>query len=82
MNDELIKVKLEDHEEKIEQHSREIKKIREDIQEDRIKQAEMYVKLDNLVESVQELTGTMRWLIFGLVGVLGGFFIRAIQGLF
>lgn len=81
MNDETmkIKIKLENHDEQIKQHSIDIDKLKEDVHEDRIKQAEMYVKLDNLVESVQNLTNTMKWLLFGLIGTLSGFFIYAIQ---
>ena len=79
MNEGLINAKLEEHEKKIERHGEEINKLKEDVHEDRIKQAEMYVKIDNLVQSVQSLTSTIRWMMYGLIATLGGFFIWVIQ---
>jgi len=78
LNEEL-KNKLDEHDKKIEEHGKEINKLKEDVQEDRIKQVEIYTRLDNLVISVQNLTDIMKWLLFGLIGTLGSFFIWAIQ---
>lgn len=81
MNEESMemKLKLETHEEKIKQHSEDINKLKEDVHEDRIKQAEMYIKIDNLVDSVQNLTNTMKWMLYGVTGGLLSFFIWVIQ---
>ena len=79
LNEELFEIKLDAHDKQLEDHEREIDRIKESIHEDRIKQAETYVKIDNLVQSVQNLTSTIRWMMYGIIATLGGFFIWVIQ---
>lgn len=79
MNEELLKSKLDAHDRQLEDHEREIDRIKESAHEDRIKQAETYIKLDNLVESVQKLTNTMTWMLYGVVGGLLSFFMWILQ---
>lgn len=79
MNEEFLKSKLDAHDRQLEDHEREIDKIKESAYEDRLKQAETYIKLDNLVESVQRLTNTMTWMLYGVVGGLLSFFMWILQ---
>lgn len=78
-NEDFFELKLKEHDKRIEQHGEEINKLKEDINEDRIKQAKMYAKIDNLVESVQKLTNTMTWMLYGVIGGLLSFFMWILQ---
>lgn len=79
MNEELVKSKLKTHDELIHQNTKDIDELRKDIQSNEIKQAEMYVKLDNLIEKVSALTNTMQWFTYGIIGGFAAFFIWIIQ---
>ena len=67
-----MKHQIETHERRINNHSERIDKLEN-------KQAETNVKLDNLCNSINSLTSTMKWLLGVMVTTLIGFFIYAIQ---
>lgn len=79
MDEKLLEEKLKTHDELIYQNSKDIDELKKDRQEDRLKQVEMYVKLDNLIEKVSALTSTMQWFTYGLIGGFAAFFIWVIQ---
>lgn len=72
MNEELIQHQISVHETRINAHGDRIDKLE-------CKQAEMTVKIDNLCNSLDDLTSAIKWLIGLVITALLGFFIWAIQ---
>lgn len=72
MNEELLKHQIETHEIRINNHSERIDRLEN-------KQAETNVKIDNLCNSLDSLTSTIKWFIGAIITSLGAFFIWAIQ---
>ncbi|MFT8347675.1 hemolysin XhlA family protein [Clostridium saccharoperbutylacetonicum] len=72
MNEELVRDKLDTHEKRLNAHSEEIDKLKQDA-------IEFKTDIKNLCESIKSLTGTLR--AFGVVGLtaLIGFIIYALE---
>ncbi|NOW85910.1 chromosome segregation ATPase [Clostridium beijerinckii] len=72
MNEELVKDKLDTHERRLNSHSEEIDKLKQDA-------IEFKTDIKNLCESIKSLNGTLR--TFGVVGLtaLTGFIIYALE---
>lgn len=72
MNEELMQHQINTHETRINNHSERLDRIEN-------KQAETNVKIDNLCNSIQSLTSTMKWFLGLCATSLVGFFMWAIQ---
>lgn len=74
MNDEVVKVKVLEHDEMLKEHGKRLDKIEQD-------SAEFRVHIQNLCKKIDELTGWLKALVLALIGTFGGFIIWYIQSL-
>ena len=74
MNDEVVKVKVLEHDEMLKEHGKRLDKIEQD-------SAEFRVHIQNLCKKIDELTGWLKALVLALIGTFGGFIIWYIQNL-
>lgn len=72
MNEELFKHQLETHDKRINNHSERIDKLEQN-------QAEFKIQIQNLVNSIEGLTSTLKWLLGFVASGFVGFFFYAIQ---
>lgn len=72
MNEEHLRETLERLEKRINTHSREIDKLKED-------SAVLRTEIKNLCADLRTLTNTMKWFITAIVGAFISFFFYAIQ---
>lgn len=74
MKDEIIKIKVAEHDKKLEEHDRRLDRIEQD-------NVEFRVQIKNLCRKLDELTGWIKALILTMIGTFGGFIIWYIQSL-
>lgn len=74
MDDAVIKVKVQEHDELLKEHGRRLDKIEQD-------SAEFRVHIKNLCKKIDELTNWLKALILAMIGTFGGFIIWYIQNL-
>ena len=74
MNDEVVKVKIQEHDEKLKEHGKRLDKIEQD-------SAEFRVHIKNLCKKIDELTSWLKALVIAIIGSFGGFIIWYIQSL-
>ena len=74
MDDAVIKVKIQDHNEMLKEHGKRLDKIEQD-------SAEFRVHIKNLCKKIDELTNWLKALILAMIGTFGGFIIWYIQSL-
>ena len=74
MKDEIIKIKVAEHDKKLEEHDRRLDRIEQD-------NVEFRVQIKNLCRKIDELTGWIKALILAIIGTFGGFIIWYIQNL-
>lgn len=74
MNDEVIKVKVLEHDEMLKEHGRRLDRIEQE-------SAEFRVHIKNLCKKIDELTNWLKALIVAMIGTFGGFVIWYIQSL-
>ncbi len=74
MNDEVIKVKVSEHDELLKEHGKRLDKIEQD-------GAEFRVHIKNLCSKIDELTGWIKALVIAILGSFAGFFIWYIQNI-
>lgn len=72
MNEETIKMLLEQHENKLTILSNKIDLVE-------AKQIELNIRIDNLCQSINELTNSIKWLMRGFIVTFVGFFMFIIQ---
>ena len=74
MNDEVIKIKVLEHDEMLKEHGRRLDRIEQE-------SAEFRVHIKNLCKKIDELTNWLKALIVAMIGTFGGFVIWYIQSL-
>ena len=74
MDDAVIKVKVQEHDELLKEHGRRLDKIEQE-------SAEFRVHIQNLCKKIDELTSWIKALIVAMLGTFGGFIIWYIQSL-
>ena len=74
MNDEVIRVKVAEHDNMLKEHGRRLDKIEQEI-------AEFRVHIQNLCKKIDELTNWLKALVLTMIGAFGGFIIWYIQNL-
>lgn len=74
MNDEVLKVKVLEHDEMLKEHGRRLDRIEQE-------SAEFRVHIQNLCKKIDELTSWIKALIVAMLGTFGGFVIWYIQSL-
>jgi phage shock protein A len=74
MDDAVIKVKVQEHDELLREHSRRLDKIEQD-------SAAFREQIKNLCSKIDELTGWIKALILAIIGTFGGFIVWYIQSL-
>jgi len=74
MNDEVIKVKIAEHDNMLKEHGRRLDKIEQE-------SAEFRVHIKNLCKKIDELTNWLKALILAMIGTFGGFVIWYIQNI-
>ncbi len=74
MDDAIIKVKVQEHDELLREHGRRLDKIEQD-------SAAFREQIKNLCSKIDELTGWIKALILAIIGTFGGFVIWYIQSL-
>jgi hypothetical protein len=74
MDDAVIKVKVQEHDELLKEHGRLLDKIEQE-------NAEFRVHIQNLCKKIDELTSWIKALIVAMLGTFGGFIIWYIQSL-
>jgi len=74
MDDAVIKVKVQEHDELLKEHGRRLDKIQQE-------SAEFRVHIQNLCKKIDELTNWIKALIVAMLGTFGGFVIWYIQNL-
>ena len=74
MDDAVIKVKVQEHDELLREHGRRLDKIEQD-------SATFREQIKNLCLKIDELTGWIKALILAIIGTFGGFVIWYIQSL-
>lgn len=74
MNNEVIQIKVAEHDEMLKEHGRRLDKIEQD-------SAEFRVHIENLCKKIDELTGWLKALVLAMIGTFGGFIIWYIQNL-
>lgn len=74
MNDEVVKVKVLEHDEMLKEHGKRLDKIEQE-------SAEFRVHIKNLCKKIDELTNWLKALILAMIGTFGGFIIWYIQSL-
>lgn len=74
MNDEVIKVKVLEHDEMLKEHGKRLDKIEQE-------SAEFRAHIKNLCKKIDELTSWIKALIVAMISTFGGFIIWYIQSL-
>jgi predicted transcriptional regulator len=74
MNDEVIKVKVLEHDETLKEHGKRLDKIEQE-------SAEFRAHIKNLCKKIDELTSWIKALIVAMISTFGGFIIWYIQSL-
>jgi len=74
MDDAVIKVKVQEHDELLKEHGRRLDKIEQE-------SAEFRVHIQNLCKKIDELTNWLKALVLAMLGTFGGFIIWYIQSL-
>ena len=74
MEDAVIKVKVQEHDEILKEHGKRLDKIEQE-------SAEFRVHIQNLCKKIEELTNWIKALITAMIGTFGGFIIWYIQSL-
>ena len=74
MNDEVVKVKVLEHDEMLKEHGRRLDRIEQE-------SAEFRVHIKNLCKKIDELTNWLKALVLTIIGTFGGFVIWYIQSL-
>jgi len=74
MDDAVIKVKVQEHDELLKEHGKRLDKIEQE-------SAEFRVHIQNLCKKIDELTSWIKALIVAMLGTFGGFIIWYIQSL-
>lgn len=74
MNDEVIKVKVLEHDKMLKEHGKRLDKIEQE-------SAEFRVHIKNLCKKIDELTNWLKALIVAMISTFGGFIIWYIQSL-
>ena len=74
MNDEVIRVKVAEHDNMLKEHGRRLDKIEQE-------SAEFRVHIQNLCKKIDELTNWLKALVLTMIGAFGGFIIWYIQNL-
>ena len=74
MDDAVIKVKVQEHDELLKEHGRRLDKIEQE-------SAEFRVHIQNLCKKIDELTNWIKALIVAMLGTFVGFIIWYIQSL-
>jgi len=74
MDDAVIKVKVQEHDDLLREHDRRLDKIEQD-------SATFREQIRNLCSKIDELTGWIKALILAIIGTFGGFIVWYIQSL-
>ena len=74
MNDEVMRVKITEHDNLLKEHGKRLDKIEQE-------SAEFRVHIKNLCKKIDELTNWLKALILAMIGTFGGFIIWYIQSL-
>jgi len=74
MDDAVIKVKVQEHDDLLREHDRRLDKIEQD-------SATFREQIRNLCSKIDELTGWIKALILAMLGTFGGFVVWYIQSL-
>lgn len=74
MNDEVIRVKVAEHDNILKEHGKRLDKLEQE-------SAEFRVHIQNLCKKIDELTSWIKALIVAMLGTFGGFVIWYIQSL-
>lgn len=74
MNDEVMRVKITEHDNLLKEHGKRLDKIEQE-------SAEFRVHIKNLCSKIDELTGWLKALVLAIIGTFGGFIIWYIQSL-
>ena len=74
MNDEVMRVKITEHDNLLKEHGKRLDKIEQE-------SAEFRVHIKNLCKKIDELTNWLKALILTMIGTFGGFIIWYIQSL-
>ena len=74
MNDEVMRVKITEHDNLLKEHGKRLDKIEQE-------SAEFRVHIKNLCKKIDELTSWLKALILAMIGTFGGFIIWYIQSL-
>lgn len=74
MNDEVIRVKIAEHDNTLKEHGKRLDRIEQE-------SAEFRVNIKNLCKKIDELTGWLKALVLTILGTFGGFIIWYIQNL-
>lgn len=74
MNDEVIRVKVAEHDNILKEHGKRLDKLEQE-------SAEFRVHIQNLCKKIDELTSWIKALIVAMLGTFGGFIIWYIQSL-
>jgi hypothetical protein len=74
MNDEVMRVKITEHDNLLKEHGKRLDKIEQE-------SAEFRVHIKNLCKKIDELTNWLKALILAMIGTFGGFIIWYIQNL-
>ena len=74
MNDEVMRVKITEHDNSLKEHGKRLDKIEQE-------SAEFRIHIKNLCKKIDELTGWLKALVLALIGTFGGFIIWYIQSL-
>ena len=74
MNDEIIRMKVTEHDNILREHGKRLDKLEQ-------KNAEFRVHIQNLCKKIDELTSWIKALILAMIGTFGGFVIWYIQSL-
>ena len=74
MNDEVMRVKITEHDNLLKEHGKRLDKIEQE-------SAEFRVHIKNLCKKIDELTSWLKALVIAIIGSFGGFIIWYIQSL-
>lgn len=74
MNEEVMKVKVREHDDKLKEHGKRLDKIEQD-------GAEFRVHIKNLCKKIDDLTSWIKALVLALIGAFGSFVIWYIQNI-
>ncbi|EQC1535370.1 hemolysin XhlA family protein [Clostridium botulinum] len=76
MNNEVVEMKINEHDDTLREHDKRLDKIEQDGRE-------FKVQIENLCDNIKNLTSAIKWLIgLGASSLLGFFFYAVQQGLF